>query len=284
MVWTQSRAVMVALATVAGASLVALGGSPVARAQTPEGPGASTAAPGSGAETSAEAGNPGERGARAAEGAGAGAGVRLSLLGALGVAMQESVDDAPFGGGRFGVAVNLGYGLELGGAFGYRYFRPTYTVRGPTVQGAMSYDQAHPVEHQLDGTLEISYNVLQEVTDALWLRMGVAPRFTQWLADGYSTWLFAPEAVGRIGGSLGAARRVTLDAGFGFSASVAAPKTTPSNDGLPRYVYDFGAGVTVALTEGGLASLVLRYEGTAVVYEWTTRLYHGATGGIQFAF
>ena len=205
----------------------------------------------------------------------------ISVLGRLGVVDHERGASVPVGGAALLRGVDVGAGFEVGGSFGFRSYRAAYTSRGPVLQGAVTFDEAEPREQFLDAKLNVSYNVLATVTDALWLRVGVAPRFVQLVAKGFDSWLFAPEVEVSIGAQLGA--RVAIDAGFGFSAAVAGPSSTPSVDGLPKYLYDVGAGVVVDLTGDGLVSLELRYEGSVLVHEYVQHVYHGAQAGLRIA-
>ncbi|TNF23716.1 MAG: hypothetical protein EP329_26795 [Deltaproteobacteria bacterium] len=206
----------------------------------------------------------------------------LAVGGTLGLTLSDGEADVPFGGATLRFAADVGYGLEVAASLGYRYLRPAYVFRGAVVQGAIAFAEASPLEHEIDSRLELTYNTLEEVTDLLWLRVGVAPRYVQLLADGFDTWLFAPEAVLGIGADLG--ERIAVEGRFGFSAAVAGPDKTPSVDGLPVYVWDVEAGAIVDLTADGRVALELRYEGTVLVFEYAERIYHGAHGGLRVAF
>lgn len=205
--------------------------------------------------------------------------VRLALLGGAGVVRQDGVDE-PYGAGFLELDIDpAGIGLYVGGTFAVARHLQTYTVREPVVQNVASWSQERPEEHWLDTRVTIAYDVLHTVTDEVAFRIGLAPRISQYLIDGFDHWFFAPEVYTRLGASFG--DRVDIWGDFGFAPAVTGAEDTRSVDGLPQFVYDYGFGVAVDLTDDGMLRLDVRWRSHTTVYELVERGYHGGLAGLR---
>lgn len=207
--------------------------------------------------------------------------IQLTVLGGMGLSIEGDFADSPYWGTALELQIDpADIGLYVGGSFNFTQHRQTYTVRNPIVQGVASVSDEMPIERWFDGRLTIGYNTLHTVTDVVELHIGVAPRYVQYLAAGFDSWFFAPEVYGLFTAHI--TDRFNVDARFGFAANVAGgPEGSRSIGGLPKFLYDYGVGFSVDLTDTRLLSLELRWQSHTEIFELTDRWYHGAMAGLR---
>jgi hypothetical protein len=207
--------------------------------------------------------------------------IQITVLGGLGLSVEGDFADSPYWSTALELQIDpADIGLTVGGSFNFTQHRQTYTVRNPVVQGVASLSDEEPIERWFDARLTVAYNTLHTVTDVAELHIGLAPRYVQYLAVGFDSWFFAPEVFGLFTAHL--SDRVNVDARFGFAANVAGgPEGSRSIGGLPQFLYDYGVGFSVDLTDTRLLSLELRWQSHTEIFELTDRWYHGAMAGLR---
>jgi hypothetical protein len=179
-----------------------------------------------------------------------------------------------------GLLYELPYGFHLGAGFAGRFYDHGYLSEHPSIDGGGN-ERLTQEERFFDARLVVGNNVLSTVTDAVALNLDVAPRFTDFVNDsfgcaGWSVQLGAG-LIARV------AERMHLAAGGAWSLAFAGTADTLSALGLARHLWDVnaGAGFDFPGADGRATwSIELRWAGTVVVFDHSTRFYNGVLGGL----
>jgi len=188
--------------------------------------------------------------------------------------------------GAFGVeadaAFDLPFGLRVFGAFRDRLQQQAYlsTNTDPST-GAL---QAVTVgEQSLDAWIGVDWDLASVLggPDTWHARVGLAPRFARLDSSAFTvstgTFRFSGE------GEWAPVPRLLLTGHVGFGYRLFGTPETLSDFGLPRSLWDGGAGVRIPFGDGPTWSLSLGWSFDSIVFDRTTRVRHLALAGLAVA-
>ncbi len=175
------------------------------------------------------------------------------------------------------------FGFSLGASFRDTSYGQTYWTASPPVSGDGPLSAVRQQEQLQDGRLFFTYDTLHEAhLDFVSLDVTLAPRFLNLYSDSFRAWSFAGEISTQL--DLRPVPRFHIGGGAGFTVAFTGTQETLSVFGVPRYLVDGNLGVRWDLGDRQQTwSVELRWQAQSLVFERTSRFYHGAVLGLHFA-